>query len=114
MVQFIQENYLTILAGVGVVVILFWPQIKAAVLTAGTSEADAPVTTQSRPGCCCCPPCEDEPDKKRSDTLVEQYKIRTWLEKHRLDDGSLEACDKVIAVIASSKPRVKRCNNDES
>ena len=110
MIEFIKENYLTILAGVGVIVVLFWPQIKASVLAAGTPDT---AQTQSGGTWCCCPPCETEPSEKRSEMLVHQYKIRTWLEKHRLDDGSLAASDKIIAVIVASKPKTKGCHDEE-
>ena len=113
MFDWLKDNYITVLAAVGAGVVLFWPQIKAALSAASVSPAPSPGGSLPQ-GCCCCPPPEESNENKRSDVLVEQYQIRTWLEQHRLDEGALQACDKVINVIASAKPSIKRCEDDKS
>lgn len=105
----IKNNLDKILIGVGLIAILFWPKIKAA-LSAASGGTDAPASSggKSSKDCCCC----DEPEEPsytegdKSEWVVTTMQTRAYCLDRKLDEG-VELCEKLISVLVAAKPAKK-------
>lgn len=106
--DFIKNNLDKLLIGIGLLAVVFWPKIKAALADAqGGTEAPSSTDKPAQHNCCCNEP--DEPDYEEADKsewVVTTMKTRAYCVDHRLDEG-VELCEKLVGVLVSAKPTKK-------
>jgi hypothetical protein len=107
--DFIKNNLDKILIGVGLLAVLFWPKIKAA-LSEAQGGTDAPASSggkQDKDCCCCDEPVEPEySEGDKSEWVVTTMQTRAYCLDRKLDEG-VELCEKLVGVLVAAKPTKK-------
>ena len=106
--DFIKNNLDKILIGIGLLAVVFWPKIKAALAEAQGGGTETPATKPPQQNCCHCEPDEPEYDEEadKSEWVVTTMKTRAYCVDHRLDDG-VKLCEQLVAVLVAAKPTKK-------
>ena len=107
----IKQNLDKILIGVGLLTVIFFPQIKAALAAAQGAAPPPPVDGKPSPSQNCCNCCDEptEPDYEEADKstwVISTMKTRAYCVDHRLDEG-VELCEKLVNVLVAAKPAKK-------
>ena len=108
--DFIKNNLDKILIGIGLLAVVFWPKIKAA-LSEAQGGTEAPVASggkQDKDCCCCEEPVEPEYDSEtdKSQWVVTTMQTRAYCLDRKLDEG-VELCEKLVGVLVAAKPTKK-------
>ena len=105
--DFIKSNLDKILIGIGLLAVLFWPKIKAALAEA--QGGTPPATKPPQQNCCHCEPDEPEYDEEadKSVWVVRTMETRAYCVDHRLEEG-VQLCEKLVAVLGAAKPTPKK------
>ena len=106
--DFIKNNLDKILIGIGLLAVLFWPKIKAAISEAqGGTEAPSSGKQPSTDCCCCDEPVEPEySEGDKSEWVVTTMQTRAYCLDRKLDEG-VQLCEKLIGVLVAAKPTKK-------
>ena len=108
--DFIKNNLDKILIGIGLLAVIFWPKIKAA-LSEVQGGTDAPASSPSKQpngNCCCCEPDEPAYDEEadKSEWVVSTMRTRAYCVDHRLEEG-VKLCEQLVGVLVAAKPTKK-------
>ncbi len=102
MIDWLMQNIQVILIGIGVCVVLFWPQIKARVLAQG-GQTDGS-HEHMLDNCPCCHPPEPVKERSRKEWVTDVMEVRIYVAKRCLPKA-VDACDVLINEIISGKPQ---------